>query len=143
MKIKYIKTPLHRYTFNAPKIKLWVQEYCDNKFVLNLFAGWNKLENCIEIRNDADECNRKSWDKIDLYEEQIKSLQTKIQYLKDNMKPNAGLRGRLELVSKLRGVECIGSYNSHIVVLIKDVWYTPYYEEGSDFNGIPKLREVD
>jgi hypothetical protein len=52
MKFTYIKTPLHRYTFKAPKIKEWVENNVEG-YVLNLFAGITKL-NCNEVRNDID-----------------------------------------------------------------------------------------
>ena len=50
IKFTYLKTPLNKYTFKAPKIRQWVEENVEGK-VLNLFAGQIKL-NCDEIRND-------------------------------------------------------------------------------------------
>jgi len=52
MKLELIKTNLRRYTFDSPKIKEWVEDNSSG-FVLNLFAGKNKL-NINEIRNDID-----------------------------------------------------------------------------------------
>ncbi len=52
MKFTYLKTPLHRYTFKAPKIRLWVERMVEGK-VLNLFAGMTVL-NCDETRNDLN-----------------------------------------------------------------------------------------
>jgi hypothetical protein len=49
----YLKQPLNRYTFKAPKVKEWVESRCEGK-TLNLFAGYTKL-NIDEIRNDLDE----------------------------------------------------------------------------------------
>jgi hypothetical protein len=48
----YLKQPLHRYTFEAPKIKQWVENNCEG-LTLNLFAGETKL-NINEIRNDLN-----------------------------------------------------------------------------------------
>jgi len=49
----YLKQPLNKYTFKAPKIKLWVEKNCRGK-VLNLFAGKIKL-NVDEIRVDLSD----------------------------------------------------------------------------------------
>lgn len=48
----YLKQPLRRYTFEAPKIKEWLENRAQGK-VLNLFAGKTKLI-LDEIRNDLD-----------------------------------------------------------------------------------------
>jgi len=48
----FIRTNLRRHTFQAPKIKKWVEERSKGK-VLNLFAGKTKL-NLDEVRNDVD-----------------------------------------------------------------------------------------
>lgn len=53
MKFTHLKTPLHKYTFKAPKIKQWVENQCEG-FVLNLFAGETVL-NVREHRNDIRE----------------------------------------------------------------------------------------
>lgn len=53
MKFTHLKTPLHKYTFKAPKIKQWVENQCEG-FVLNLFAGETIL-NVNEHRNDIRE----------------------------------------------------------------------------------------
>jgi len=50
IKFTYLKTPLNKYTFKAPKIRQWVEQNVEGK-VLNLFAGQIKLD-CDEIRND-------------------------------------------------------------------------------------------
>lgn len=52
MKFTYLKQPLRKYTFEAPKIKQWVEERCYGK-TLNLFSGNTKL-NCNEVRVDCD-----------------------------------------------------------------------------------------
>jgi len=52
MKLEMIKTPLKKYTFEAPKIKEWVENVCVGK-TLNLFAGKIKL-NIDEFRVDAN-----------------------------------------------------------------------------------------
>jgi len=52
MNITYLKTPLHRYTFKAPKIRAWVEGETKGT-VLNLFAGMTRLA-CNEIRNDLN-----------------------------------------------------------------------------------------
>ena len=52
MKITYMEQPPKRYTFEQPKLKLWVEQHCHGT-VLNLFAGKVKL-NVNEIRNDMD-----------------------------------------------------------------------------------------
>lgn len=47
--------PLNKFTFKAPKVKKWVEEHCNEKYVLNLFAGPTRLNGCIEeITNDLD-----------------------------------------------------------------------------------------
>ncbi len=50
----YLRQPLNRYTFKAPKTKAWVEEHCKGKYVLNLFAGSTRLMCCIEVTNDLD-----------------------------------------------------------------------------------------
>jgi len=50
MEFTYLKTPLNKYTFKAPKIRQWVEQNVEGK-VLNLFAGQIKLD-CDEVRND-------------------------------------------------------------------------------------------
>ena len=50
----YLRQPLNRYTFKAPKTKAWVEEHCKGKYVLNLFAGPTRLNGCIEVANDID-----------------------------------------------------------------------------------------
>ncbi len=50
----YLKQPLNKYTFKAPKVLKWLQEYTKNKIVLNLFSGPTFIGNCTEIRNDID-----------------------------------------------------------------------------------------
>lgn len=52
-KLTLINTNLRRYTFEAPKIKKWVEDSSYGK-VLNLFAGKTKL-NLDEVRNDIGE----------------------------------------------------------------------------------------
>ena len=54
-KFTYLRQPLNRYTFKAPKIKAWVEAQCIGKDVLNLFAGPTRLEGCFETTNDLDE----------------------------------------------------------------------------------------
>lgn len=54
MKFTYLKQPLNKYTFTAPKTKAWVEQLCQGKSVLNLFGGPTRLENCLEISNDLD-----------------------------------------------------------------------------------------
>lgn len=48
----YIKSPLHRYTFDVKPIRDWVENVCEG-YTLNLFAGKTKL-NINEVRNDLD-----------------------------------------------------------------------------------------
>ena len=50
--LELVKTNLRRYTFESPKIKVWVESKSDGR-VLNLFAG-KTLLNLDEIRNDID-----------------------------------------------------------------------------------------
>ena len=50
----YLRQPLNRYTFKAPKTRAWVEERCKSKYVLNLFAGPTRLNGCIEVANDID-----------------------------------------------------------------------------------------
>ena len=51
-KTTLIRTNLKRYTFEAPRIKKWVENRSNGR-VLNLFAGKTEL-NLNEIRNDVD-----------------------------------------------------------------------------------------
>jgi len=46
----YLKQPSKRWTFEQPKLKLWVEKWCKGR-VLNLFAGKTRL-NVDEIRVD-------------------------------------------------------------------------------------------
>ena len=50
----YLRQPLNRYTFKAPKTKAWVEEQCKGKYVLNLFAGPTRLNSGIEVANDSN-----------------------------------------------------------------------------------------
>jgi len=52
MDFTYLSQPPRRYTFEAPKVKLWTEKWCKGK-VLNLFAGKTKLE-VNEVRVDID-----------------------------------------------------------------------------------------
>jgi len=52
-KFTYLKQPLNKYTFKAPKIREWVEDRCKG-YTLNLFAGYTKLK-IDELRNDLDE----------------------------------------------------------------------------------------
>jgi hypothetical protein len=63
----YLRQPLNRYTFKAPKTKAWVEEQCKGKYVLNLFAGPTRLMGCIEVTNDIDNvpCTLFSMDALD------------------------------------------------------------------------------
>ena len=54
IKLEYIRTPLHPYTFKNKKIKKWVEIHCEGK-TLNLFAGKTKLSRVNEFRVDIDE----------------------------------------------------------------------------------------
>ncbi len=49
----YMKQPPKRYTFQQPKLKRWVELWCEGR-VLNLFAGEVEL-NANETRVDIDE----------------------------------------------------------------------------------------
>lgn len=53
IKLTYLKTPLHKYTFSVRPIRDWVEDRCKGK-VLNLFAGPTKL-NLDEVRVDSNE----------------------------------------------------------------------------------------
>lgn len=48
----YLTQPPKRYTFEQPKLKLWVEQHCQGK-VLNLYAGITLL-NVDEFRVDID-----------------------------------------------------------------------------------------
>ena len=52
MDFTYLCQPPRRYTFEQPKLKVWVEGWCKGT-VLNLFAGVVKLA-INEIRNDID-----------------------------------------------------------------------------------------
>ena len=61
VKFPVIKTNINCYTFKVPKIRQWVEAQCKDKYVLNLFAGYNTLEGCKrEVRNDIDPLNSKA-----------------------------------------------------------------------------------
>ena len=60
----YLRQPLNRYTFKAPKTRAWVEEQCKGKCVLNLFAGPTRLNGCMEVANDIDpnaHCTHFGW----------------------------------------------------------------------------------
>ena len=59
MKIEYIKTPLHKYTFSRKPIRKWVENNSNGR-VLNLFAGKTKL-NLDKFRVDADKTMVANW----------------------------------------------------------------------------------
>jgi hypothetical protein len=50
---EYLNQPPKRYTFEMPKLRVWLESQCKGK-VLNLFAGTTKLA-VDEIRNDIDQ----------------------------------------------------------------------------------------
>jgi len=52
IKFEYIYQPPKRFTFEQPKLRLWVEKWCKGK-VLNLFAGKTKL-NVNEFRVDSN-----------------------------------------------------------------------------------------
>ena len=52
MKFTYLSQPPKKFTFQMPKVKLWVEENCEGK-VLNLFAGITRLD-LPEIRVDVN-----------------------------------------------------------------------------------------
>lgn len=52
MDFTYLYQPPKRYTFEQPKLKLWVERFCTGR-VLNLFAG-RTLLNADELRVDTD-----------------------------------------------------------------------------------------
>ncbi len=54
IKFTYLKQPLNKYTFKAPKTKAWVEQHCEGKFVLNLFGGPTRLQGCFETSNDLN-----------------------------------------------------------------------------------------
>jgi hypothetical protein len=48
----YLKQPLNKYTFHAPKTKAWVEQQCEGQVTLNLFGGPTRLIGCMEVSND-------------------------------------------------------------------------------------------
>lgn len=50
----YLKQPLNKYTFHAPKTKAWVEQQCEGQITLNLFGGPTRLIGCMEISNDLN-----------------------------------------------------------------------------------------
>lgn len=57
MQFTYLKQPLNKYTFKAPKTKEWVENHCFGDNILNLFAGETQLTmlpHQKETRVDAD-----------------------------------------------------------------------------------------
>jgi len=50
----YLKQPLNKYTFHAPKTKAWVEQQCEGQITLNLFGGPTRLTGCMEISNDLN-----------------------------------------------------------------------------------------
>lgn len=52
MKFTYLTQPPKRYTFEMPRVKEWVESWCEGK-TLNLFAGRVKLD-VDEVRVDID-----------------------------------------------------------------------------------------
>lgn len=59
LKLEYLKTPLHKYTFSRKPIREWVEKNSKGK-VLNLFAGKTKLD-LDEFRVDADNTMDANW----------------------------------------------------------------------------------
>jgi hypothetical protein len=54
-KFTFLRQPLKRYTFQAPKTRAWVEELCRGKRVLNLFGGPTRLIGAaFELSNDLD-----------------------------------------------------------------------------------------
>jgi hypothetical protein len=53
MNLLFIKTPIRHFTFEAPKIRQWVENRCYGN-TLNLFAGKIRLNMVKEIRVDKD-----------------------------------------------------------------------------------------
>jgi tRNA G10 N-methylase Trm11 len=105
----YIKQPLHKYTFEAPKIKKWVENLCKDKVVLNLFAGPTRINGCKkEYTNDLDEAFNTSWnlDALDCVTEMAKNgwqferiiLDPPYSYRKSMEKYNGNLNSRFKKV---------------------------------------------
>jgi hypothetical protein len=61
----FLQTSLNRYTFRVKGIRLWVENQCQGKTVLNLFGGPTRLNGCIETSNDlAYEAKLKSGQRL-------------------------------------------------------------------------------
>lgn len=59
MEFEYLLQPPNKWTFQQPKLKLYVEKFCKGK-VLNLFAGKTKL-NVDEFRIDSSDEFRPDW----------------------------------------------------------------------------------
>jgi len=53
LEFEYLFQPVRKYTFEQPKLKLWIERNCRGK-VLNLFAGKTMLNNVDEVRVDIN-----------------------------------------------------------------------------------------
>jgi len=73
----YLSQPPRRYTFEAPKVKLWTEQWCKGK-VLNLFAGKTVL-NVDEVRVDIDK-NVIAHHCMDAYEFVVKCIGDGIKF---------------------------------------------------------------
>lgn len=77
MKFTYLKQPIRRYTFEAPKIKEWVQKNCKGR-VLNLFAGKTILKGDI-VRVDLNSKVKPDYN-MDAYEFVKKAVDKKLKF---------------------------------------------------------------
>jgi len=77
MELTYLAQPPKRYTFEQPKLKEWVESWCQGR-VLNLFAGRVKL-NVNETRNDIDndmpaDYHCDAYDFVQLWSNRVKDM---------------------------------------------------------------------
>ena len=73
----YLNQPPRRYTFEAPKVKEWTEQWCHGG-VLNLFAGKTVLDVC-ELRVDLDE-NMPADYYMDAYEFVVKCVNEGVKF---------------------------------------------------------------
>ena len=118
-KIKLIRTNLKRYTFQAPKMKQWVEENSNGR-VLNLFAGKTFLD-LNEIRNDKDlnmpaDHHKDALDFVRSWNRQVFDtiiLDPPYSYRKSMEMYNGNLNSRFKLIAD--NIERIVKPNSKII----------------------------
>ena len=94
MIMTYLRQPPKRYTFEQPKLKAWVEHWCNDGLTLNLFAGKVEL-NVDEVRVDVD-CEMPADYHMDAYEFVERDVKLRVKYNTVVLDPPYNIRKAIE-----------------------------------------------